>query len=195
MTKTVKTLDLIVGTDKIDAAIKANQKAHSKVDHQWHLIGVSTIAHFEQHGDTGPMNRMFKAMGKGARHVAMEAWLLAFGGVLVNEDKKAAETNPFVKDRSETAKKPDIAAATAQPWFNFKPSPDVGTVIDYLALALKVVRRGPKEDQSVENGDLRAALVETIQKYADAHGIEGLELPSIGEADATADALAGVSEE
>jgi hypothetical protein len=194
-----KKYDLIQGADKIDAAIKANAKAHASVDQKWQVIAVSAIQHFDDCGDTGPMNRTFAALGKGARHVAMEAFFVAFGGVVANPSDNAEnrKAQPFVKDRSETPKKPDVLGAIGTPWFTMKPSPEVGTVVDYLALTLKALTRAPKEGQAVSNEGVRQSIAEALRQYADENGIE-ISIPEFAAATAeepAADELAGVADE
>jgi hypothetical protein len=172
--------------------IKTASKAHKRVDVQWQVLALSAIAAFASHGNVFYVNEVYKNLGKGARHVAMTAYFTGFGGVKANEGENK-ETTPFVKDHDKQA---DLKGAAETMWFDMKPSAKPDQEIDYLALALKVIKRSPKDGQGTKHAELRMALSECVQQYADATGetIDGL--PTFGDAEGegeTADELAGVS--
>lgn len=184
-----KTAAIIADLTVLATAIKAQAKAHKKVDVQWQLLALSAIAAFDKHGNVFYINEVYKNLGKGARHVAMTAYFTSFGGVSANEGENKDQT-PFIKDGE---KKVDMAQAAATNWFDMKPSAKPDQEVDYLALALKLVKRSPKEGQASVHSELRLRLSETIQQYADAVGetVEGL--PTDGTDTEAADELAGAA--
>jgi hypothetical protein len=170
-----KTIDLITDLPQLATAIKAATKAHAKVDAQWHVLACSAIKAFADHGNVFYVNNVYAGLGKGARHKAMTTFFLAFGGVSANEGENKDKT-PFIKDQ---AKKPDLDTAMRTPWYTMAASPKPDEVVDYLKLALKLVSKAPKEGQETAHGELRAILGEAIRKYADANGIEGVDVPEV----------------
>lgn len=186
----IKTTEIITDMTKLGDAIKAAGKAHVKVDGTWQTLALSAIQAFAAHGNVFYINRVYLSLGKGARHAAMISYFLAFGGVQANLGENKAET-PFLKD---PAKHADMTGATETMWFNMEKEPKPDQVLDYLALAMKVIKRSAKEGQEVTHGPLRMRLAEVIGQYADEHDIEGLKLPTIGAAeDATDEALEGIA--
>lgn len=191
MSKTTTAPTIITDLSVLATAIKAQSKAHKRVDAQWQVLALSAVAAFAAHGNVFYVNEVYKSLGKGARHVAMTAYFTGFGGVKAN-DGENKETTPFVKDQTKQA---DMIGAAETSWFDMKPSTKPDQEIDYLALALRLVKRSPKDGQETKHGDLRMRLSEVVQQYAEANGetVEGL--PSFGpDADETTDELAGVAE-
>lgn len=191
-----KTVQLITDLTELGKAIGVASKQHARIDAQWQVLAVSAIAAFAEHGNVFYVNSVYKALGKGARHKAMTEYLLSFGGVQANVGENKAEM-PFIKD---PAKKADMQGAQEHAWFDMATSPKPDQVIDYLALALKLVKRSPKDGQEMAHGELRNKLAEVIGQYADANGIEGVSLPTFGtepdddgEGDTTDTKLAGVA--
>ena len=170
VTKTIPTPTFLTQTE-LPAAITLAQKAHNKLDAQWQLIALSAIKAFADHGNVFYINDTYRAMGKGARHVAMAEFFMQFGGVSANTGENKDKT-PFVKDAN---KKVDLETAVQSPWFSLKPSKKPDECIDYLALALKLVNKAPKDGQETAHGELRAKLAEMVQAYADEHGEETTE--------------------
>lgn len=167
MTKTLKLapkVAIITDIKLLDAHIVATGKAHHKVDVAWQVAGLSAIAHFAKCGDVGPINRVYAALGKGARHKAMTEYFLAFGGVKANEGENKKMT-PFIKDAD---KKPNPPDAEKTMWYDMAPSKAPDEVVDYLALIMKVANRSPKEGQTTAHDDFRAKVLELAQEYATA---------------------------
>jgi hypothetical protein len=173
---------IITDLASLNKAIDAAAKSHEKVDAAWQTIGVSAIAHFAKCGDTGPINRTYTKLGKGARHAAMAEFFLAFGGVSANLNDETAEEQPFVKDHD---KQPDVESAAANPWFTMKKSPKVADQVDYLKLAMKLVGRKVKEGQTVAHSEVRERIAAIVAEYA----ADGSEEP----AGAMADPLEGIA--
>lgn len=150
---TIKTQ--LIPMDKLAAAIAANSKAHAKVDQQWQVLALSAVAVFAENGNVHYVNSVYKSLGKGARHAAMTAWLIAFGGVKANEGENKDET-PFIKAKDKLV---DLAKAEENPWFTMKPSPEPSAEIDYLALILKAAKKPAKEGQTVKGAEFRQRVL------------------------------------
>lgn len=150
--------------DALNKEIKAIGTAAKKLDDRIQAAGVSAIWHFgvrtntkgELIGDVGFINRLYKSLGKGARHVAFTEWVTQFGGVSANAGADKAD-NPFIKDAN---KKVDIEGAMGLPWFECKPSKAPDEVFDYYEVLMKALARKAKEGQTVKH----AALADKVRK-------------------------------
>lgn len=178
MTKT-KTLTLIEDQAKLKDAITSHGKKRGAIDQETHMLAVSAAAVFEKHGNVFYINHLYANMGKGARHVALTAWLLEFAGVMAN-DGENKDTTPFIKDAN---KKVDLVGGTATPWYDLKASPKPDEVIDILALTLKVIAKAskPKAGQQVAHAAMLTELQALAEKFTDAEDValasEGPEAP------------------
>lgn len=190
-----KQIEIITDMPKLGAAITAASKMHARVDATWQVLAVSAIGAFAEHGNVFYVNHVYRSLGKGARHKAMTEFFIAFGGVQANTGESKDET-PFIKDAS---KKADLQGATENNWFDMSTSPKPDEVLDYLKLALKVVKKSPKDGQETVHGELRVALATLLDTYAEQNGIEGVKLPKVGEPEAPSteghadNALAGIA--
>lgn len=180
-------LQLITDLTKLAAAIQANQKAHQKVDATWQVLAVSAIDAFAKHGNVFYINKVYGCMGKGARHAAMTAFFIAFGGVTANTGENKSET-PFIKDAN---KKPDLEGAEGTMWYDMAPSQKPDEIVDYYALIMKVLQKSPKEGQTTAHSDFREAVQKMASEYAATQ--EGA-APVMSDAEAET-ALEGVSTE
>lgn len=153
--------------DALNKEIKAIGAAAKKLDERIQEAGIAAIWHFgvrtndkdELIGDVGFINRLYKALGKGARHVAFTEWVTAFGGVSANTGADKAD-NPFIKDAT---KQVDIEGATALPWFECKPSKDPDEVLDFYSLLMKALNKKAKEGQTIKHGALADKVRKLIQ--------------------------------
>lgn len=152
---------LITDQKALGAAIVSIKTRSAKLDGDIHIAAMSAAAHFEKCGDVGFINRLFLALGKGARHVAMIEWLTQFAGVSANEGE-SKNTTPFVKDRNKSV---DLESGDALPWYDCKPSPKPDQVLDYLALLMKVVTKKAKSDQEVKNASVLIRVQAVLQEY------------------------------
>ena len=152
---------LITDQKALGAAIVSIKTRSAKLDSDIHVAALSSIAHFNSCGDVGFINRLFLALGKGARHVAMIEWLTQFGGVTANEGE-SKDTTPFVKDKNKVV---DMEGGDAMPWYDCKPSPKPDQVLDYLALLMKVVTKKAKDDQEVKNAILVGRVQAVLKAY------------------------------
>jgi hypothetical protein len=166
----MKTLSLIIGTAEITKEIGLIKTAGKKLDDRIQLAGLSVLNHAHLHGDVTVVNSLFLAMPQGARGKALAEWLLAYGNVSKNTDKKSAKTAPFVyaKDRTVTGEALDarLAQATGKPWYKFAPEPKVADMFDFQAALASLMARAEKAEAQgvkIEGADLltkiRAASV------------------------------------
>lgn len=179
---------IIQDGDKLNAQIKSLATRAAKLDKEFQVAVLSAVWHFgvrtngagELIGDVGYINRTYNALGKGARHVAMTAWLLQYGGVMANtgEDKKVA---PFVKDKS---KKVDLVGGVKQPWYTMKPSKKPDEVLDLLKLTLAVIEKASKAQEAGKNLE-HAAMLGKLQAIAEEFASEGETADATGDAGAT----------
>lgn len=135
-----------------------------KLDGDIQVAAMSAAAHFAACGDTGFINRLYLALGKGARHVAMTAWVTSFAGVSANEGE-SKDTQPFVKDAN---KKVDLEAGEQTPWYDMKASPKPDEVLDILKLTLALIKKAakPKEGQEVAHAAMLPELQALAEKFA-----------------------------
>jgi HrpA-like RNA helicase len=173
---------------KLGAEIKSIGTAGAKLDARiqeaalaaiWHF-GVRTNAAGELIGDVGYINRLYKALGKGARHVALTDWLTTFGGVKANTAADKAD-NPFVKDKNKVV---DMDGASALPWFDMKPSKAPDEVFDYYSMLLKVLNKKAKEGQTIKGAEMAAKVRKLVEE----------EMAQATQAEAEAKALAKTEE-
>ena len=146
---------------KLSSLIGNIAKRGQSMDKDVHVAALSAVKAFEDHGNVFYINSIYKALGKGARHVALTHWLLAFGGVQANKGKGKKET-PFIKDPS---KQVDLESAAKAPWHSFKKSPEPDAEIDFLKLALNLLKREPKEGQTVLNQEVKDAIAEAVKPF------------------------------
>lgn len=187
----VKSVVMIEDGAALDKYISSISRAGKKLDEQIHIAAMSAIWHFgvrknaqgELIGDVGYINRLYLALGKGARHAALTEWFTRFGGVSANHDKKNNKQNPFVKDKGKVV---DIEGAKAMPWYECKPSKAPDEVLDYYALILRAVNKQPKDGQSVKGADFAAKisklLAEELPDEAQAVAADDAALSAVGEA-------------
>lgn len=152
---------------KLDLAIKSIATRGKKLDEDIQAAALSAIWHFgvrtngagELIGDVGFINRLFKALGKGARHVAMTEWLTKFGGVSANTGADKAD-NPFRKDKNKVV---DLEGAAKTPWFEMKPSKAPDEVFDYYALLMSALNKKAKEGQTVKGAEFAAKVRKMLE--------------------------------
>lgn len=160
-------MNIITDQDALGKEIKSLAGRAKKLDRDFQVAALSAIGVFKAHGNVFYINAVYNALGKGARHVAMTAWLTSFGGVSANEGESKA-TTPFVKDKN---KQVDMEAGDKNPWYNMKPSAKPDAVLDLLKLALALVKKAsaPKEGQEVAH----AAMLPELQALCERYALEG----------------------
>lgn len=155
---------LIEDQAKLGEFIGNIKKRGAKLDHDLHVAALSAVAIFEKHGNVFYINAVYSAMGKGARHVAMTAWLLAAGGVKAN-DGESKDTTPFVKDANKV---PNLDLGRETPWYSMKPSKAPDEVVDLFAILAKAIKKGaePKDGVEVKGADMLPKLRELLAEFA-----------------------------
>lgn len=174
---------VITDLSTLAKAIKDNQAAHAKVDARWQILALSAIHAFQAHGNVFYINAVWKALGKGARHAAMTAYFLAFGGVKANTGANKDET-PFIKDKD---KQVDLEGAEKTLWHTMAPSKAPDEELDYLSIILKAAKRTPKEGQTVAHTDFRQKVLELAEALqAQVAGADDAQEPPQGDEPAAA---------
>lgn len=143
------------------AGIKTKGKA---LDGLIQLAAMSAAKVVLDTGNIMYINSLYLALGKGARHVALTAWITEFAGCSAN-DGESKDTKPFAFDKNKTV---DLEAGEKCPWFDMKASPKPDEVIDLLKLTLAVIKKAskPKEGQEVAHGEMLAELQALAEKFA-----------------------------
>jgi hypothetical protein len=160
-------IEVIRDLKALSVAIGKNKTAHAKVDLQWQVCALSAIHAFADHGNVFYINEVYRSLGKGARHQAMTAYFLQFGGVKANVGENKDRT-PFIKDAD---KKPNLTLAEQTMWFDMAPSQKPDETLDYLALIMKALKKQPKKGQDVAHGEVRAKVAAIVNEYAAANGM------------------------
>ena len=154
------TIKLITETKLIDKAIASIANRGKKLDGDIQVAALSVINHIEKHGDVTLANRLFDALPKGARRLALAEWFLAFGKLAANTDKltvKAGVHFVYAKD-----KKTDLAGGEETPWYEMKKEADVATAFDVqaeLARLLAKIKKAQKDGVELKNADKLADLL------------------------------------
>lgn len=119
-----------------DKAITSIKNRGAKLDADIHTVACSCLNNLLQHNNTTMLNRLLLAMPKSGRKNALAAWALHFGNVVLNDDKATKADQPL---RFMQHGKTDIAAAVAEPFWEFKASEGGTTfaVDTYLASVSK----------------------------------------------------------
>lgn len=165
-----KTVAIIVGAANIAKLIDGIKRSGKKLDADIHQTALSAASHFQgdkatggtnEGGDVLFINQLYKAMPKGARHVALTAWFVKFAGVQANEAKNKNEV-PFVKDANKHV---DIAGGMEEPWYNLKPSKAPDEVVDVYGLLLAVLKKATKDDVQLAHSELLEPLKEFVETH------------------------------
>lgn len=144
--------------------------AGKKLDARIQSAGVGVLEHLAEHRDTGPVNRLYLALGKGARHSAMTSWLLAHGSLVANTDSLTKREKPFLFDK-EKVTSPD--AAELDPWYNHKPSKGPDMVLDLQAAIRSIFKK------AMTAPALKGGTVDTLKLLAQAVGIPESDVPTM----------------
>lgn len=120
--KVTKAPALIVGAAAITKAIISIQGRGAKLDGDIQTAGLSILAHIEEHGDTTLADRLYNAMPKGSRRLALAEWFLAYGSVSPVTDKALLKAGRvFQMDRDKVT---DMAEARLKMWHEMKAQAD-----------------------------------------------------------------------
>lgn len=146
----------------------------AKLDATIQDTAVDVLEHYMEHRDTGLVNRLFLALPKGSRGLALADWLLKFCAVKVNTDKTSKAEQPFVfdKERVGVMTPENFEKAKATMWYDLKKEKAVDEVFD-VQKAFKAMLRRIERSTKVEHFD-REALVH----MAKAVGIPESDVPT-----------------
>lgn len=123
MAKIAKTVAFaLIAAGSLDKEMKSIVTAVGKLDERIQLYLLSELAHIAEHKNPTRLNSFFSMMkGKGARVVAMSAYVQKFGTLKFDEERTNKDTNEkgmFVHDPSKTF---DLEAAKLVKWYSMKP--------------------------------------------------------------------------
>lgn len=147
-------------TKTITTAIDKIKTHGAKLDSMVQAAAVDVLEHFQTHRDTGLVNRLFLALPKGSRSVALADWLLKFVAVKVNTNKETKGEQPFVFDKDKVPAmmaEGNLARATSTLWTDLKKEKAIDEVFDLQAGVRSLIRQIERHAK-VERFD-RKALV------------------------------------
>lgn len=160
MTNTIENLNLIEGTDALNAAIKRVHEAGQSYQKDVHILAVSILYHVGAHGDTTVVQRFIHAMPESVRANGLRAWFEHFGPVKFDKDGDGNELVSYVKGKPAR-----IGDADAKPFWKFKAHEGAPyNPIDlekFIASALRKLEKDAKETGRDHTGlitDLTARL-------------------------------------
>lgn len=152
---------------EINKAIASIASRSKKLDADIQTAGLSILNHVQEHGDSTLADKLVLALPKGSRKLALTEWLLAFGKLRilkktnVDDSARIGAGAIFAYDKT---KHTDLDSATAKPWYDFKPEPDVRTAFDAQSSVKAVLTKLTKAQAGgllIEN---RAHALEAAQK-------------------------------
>lgn len=146
---TIKT-KLLVGTAVIEKELGSIKVAAAKLDTRLQVVGMSILAHINEHHNITLFNSLLDSMGKGHRKAAMVDWALKFGQVSQNKgaDGKLDKDMPYKWDKSKVT---DLVAAEEMPWYDCKPD-KLDEVLDIQKMIAAIIRKATKEGAQIEPG-------------------------------------------
>lgn len=159
----------------INKSITSIKTTGAKLDALIQSTAMDVLEHFQTHRDTGLVNRLFLALPKGARGIALGQWLLRFVAVKVNTNAETKKEQPFVFDASKVAAmmaEDTLTRAAAVMWYDLKPEKALDEVFD-VQTAVRSMLRKIEKSAKVEHFD-RDALV----ALAKAVGIPESDVPT-----------------
>lgn len=147
-------------TAELNKSIAFIAKAGAKLDQMIQNTGVDVLEHFEQHKDTGVVNRLFLALPQGARKTAMASWLLAYGALVVNTDATSRKEQPFRYDGSKAT---NSEAASTDMWYSHKPEKAIDEVFDLQKAVMAILRKaGAAQTLTHGDGDTLKGLAKLV---------------------------------
>ena len=164
-------------TDKaaIVAGIASVANRGKKLDGDIQNLALATANHAHLHGDVTLLNDLYKALGKGVRHAAMTAWLLAFAPVVANKDKASKAELPFSFEKAKKASGDELEKLMAEgdaegsKWYDMKPSPNPDQVFDAFE-KLKALLKSADNASNVKGADLLHVVKQAVEAYDKTHG-------------------------
>lgn len=146
MTKVIATAiktKLLIGTAPITKELASIKTAAAKLDTRLQVVGMSILAHINEHHNITLFNQLLDSMGKGHRKTAMVEWALANGTISKNEvDGKLDKEQPYKWDKSKTL---NLLAAEDKPWFDFKPE-NLDDTFDFQKMLMSLLNKAAKQE-------------------------------------------------
>lgn len=159
-------------SQQISKQIASIKSAGVKLDAAIQATAVDVLEHYMEHRDTGPVNRLFLAMPKGSRGLALADWLLKF---CANTSKETEAEQPFVfdKERVGVMTPENFEKAKTTMWYDLKKEKAVDEVFD-VQKAFKAMLRHIERSTKVEHMPDQA----TLKAMAKAVGIPESDVPT-----------------
>ena len=158
-------LKLIVGTAAIDKAIASIKNRGAKLDGDIQLAGLSILSNIDSCGDTTIADRLYNAMPKGSRRLALAEWMLAYGRMVPITDKAVLKTGRvFQYDHERTT---DMEGAAVKPWHEMnaqkdKPVAEVFDVQKAFASLMARIKKAGDDGIKIEGAELAAKLAKLM---------------------------------
>jgi hypothetical protein len=127
------------------AALRAIAKNGAALDEAIQNAGLYALSQVAAHGQNGPANRLYLALPRGARKLALSQWFQAFGALVPNSDAATKEAQPF---RVAKKKVTDVTAAANTPWYEFKREPHPSEEFDVLQAIVSQLKRAASAEAS-----------------------------------------------
>jgi hypothetical protein len=159
----------------INKNIAAIASTGKKLDALVQSTAMEVLEHFQTHRDTGLVNRLFLALPKGTRGIALGQWLLRFVAVKVNTNAETKKEQPFVFDSAKVAAmmaEDTLTRAAAVMWYDLKPEKALDEVFD-VQTAFRAMLRHIERSAEVKHFD-----AEALKAMAKAVGIPESDVPT-----------------
>lgn len=133
-------MELILDTKALNSTITRIGQAGAKLDAAIWQAGASALAIVNEHGQTGPANKLLGVMPNGSRRERLIEWMTAFGKLRKAGKAKQAEGIFVTYDKEGTG---DTDGAVATPWYDYAPAkPEtVKTEWDAQKAAMALLKR------------------------------------------------------
>lgn len=156
-------------TKTIAAAINNLAKRWQGIDTTTQTVALDVLLHAHVNREVSLVNKLYLALGKGARHEAMAQWLMLYAPVKANAVAATKEERPFLFEKDKALDGDELVTlmgnASRNPWYMSAPSKAPDEVFDF-AKALKALLakadREVKAGRSVSDPDAVAKLREML---------------------------------
>lgn len=148
---------------ELPKAIESIQKRGKLLDADIHQAACSAVSVKGAEGDTGFINRLYLALPKGTRKVALTDWLLEYGGVIANDGSsgKPKAEQPFLHTKDKAV---NLEGGMADPWYDHKPDKAPDEVYNLLDAIAAIVRKA--KGKQLEHAELLAPLAAILETGA-----------------------------
>lgn len=144
---------LLKTTADLDKAIDSIVRRGSKLQDEIQVVGLSLLAHIDQHSNPTQLNRLLVQLPKGLRRNALAEWAAAHGKLSINQgdDKK---DKPLVFDAKKST---NLVKAESMHWTTFQPEKDIDQVFDFGKMLAALLNKAGKA-KNLEGGELLAKV-------------------------------------